>query len=156
LKKSEKWMLFAVLGAVVIVGLCLVCVVGAVLVPMRWWSQGGAAGAAKDYLAKSTVVASELGVIREFGKFPRGSESTFNGKGTAHLVISIIAERGEGTAEVDLTKEPGKAWTVTGGTLTVAGKSFPLEAGQAAPATPLNGPQGDDSAQPEGKESWNA
>ena len=153
MKQSEKWMLFAVLGAVVIVGLCLVCIVGAVLMPMRWWSQGGAAGAAKDYLEKSAVVASELGPIREFGRFPQGSQSTVNGKGTAHLSITIKGERAEGTAEVDLGKDPGKEWKVLGGTLTVDGKSYPFEGGPVAPSAPLNGPLDDKAGQPEDKES---
>jgi hypothetical protein len=146
-------MLFAVLGAVVIVGLCLVCVVGAVLVPMRWWSQGGAAGAAKDYLGKSAVVAAELGPIREFGRFPQGSQNTINGRGTAHLTITVRGDRGEGTAEVDLGKEPGKEWKVLGGTLTVNGKSVPLEGGPVSPSAPLNGPPEDKAGQPEDQES---
>jgi hypothetical protein len=153
LKQSEKWMLFAVLGAIVIVGLCLVCIVGAVLVPMRWWSQGGAAGAAKDYLGKSAVVASELGPIREFGRFPMGSESTVNGKGTAHLSITIKGERAEGTAEVDLGKDPGKEWKVLGGTLTVNGKAFPLEGGPASPSAPSTGLPEDKAGQSEDTES---
>ncbi len=153
MKKSEKWMLFAVLGAVVIVGLCLICVVGAVLVPMRWWSQGGAAGAAKDYLGKSAIVASELGPITEFGRFPQGSESTMNGKGTAHLVITIKGERGEGTAALDLAKDPGKEWKVLGGTLAVGGTSYPLEGGPVAPSSPLNGTPETKPGQAEDNES---
>ena len=143
MKKSEKWMLFAVLGALGIVGLCLICVVGAVLVPMRWWSQGGAAGAAKDFLGKSAVVRAELGTITEFGSIPVRSESIVNGKGTAHITVTIHGERAEGTAELDLTKESGKDWKVIAGTLTVDGRTLPLEGPAGAPATPSQAPSED-------------
>ena len=151
MKKSEKWMLFSVLGALVIVGLCLVCVVGAVLVPLRWWSHGGAAGAAKDYLSKSTVVQTQLGPIKEFGRFPTGSESIINGQGSAHFVITIKGQLRNGSAELDLVRKPGQTWKVTSAVLSVEGREIPLEGASASPAPPAQDhPEGSgDSGQDE-------
>ncbi len=135
-KSSEKWMVAAVLGALGIVLLCLVCIVGVVLFPLRWWSQGGAAGVAKEYLAKNPVVVGKLGAVKEFGRFPSGSESIVNGVGTAHFIISIKGERGDGSAAVDLAKKSGETWKVVSGTLTVMGETFPLDGQAPAIAQP--------------------
>lgn len=144
MKKSEKWMIFAVLGALGIIGLCLVCVVGAIFVPVRWWSHGGAAGAAKDYLSTNPTVVAQLGAIKEFGLFPTGSQSIVNGEGTAHLAFSLTGEKGRGTAEVDLSKKKGGPWKVVGAKLTVGGQTLPLLEGPDAPRAPQTGdPQGE-------------
>lgn len=135
MKKSEKWMLFSVLGALAIVGLCLVCIVGAVLVPLRWWSHGGAAGAAKDYLSKSAAVQAQIGPVREFGQFPTGSESVINGEGSAHLVITMKGARRDGSAELQLVRKPGQPWKVTSAVLRVEGREIQLE-GVSGPSQP--------------------
>jgi hypothetical protein len=125
----------AVLGALGIVGLCLVCVVGAVMVPLQWWSHGGAAEAAKDYLRKSSVVQAQLGAVKDFGRFPSGSESSVNGEGSAHFFMTVKGERKEGRAEVELTRKPGQAWQVTG-VLTVDGRPFQLDETPVPPSLP--------------------
>lgn len=132
-------MLFSVLGALVIVGLCLVCVVGAVLVPLRWWSHGGAAGAAKDYLSKNAVVRTQLGPIQEFGRFPTGSENIVNGQGAAHFVITMKGRLHDGSAELELVRKPGQAWKVTSAVLSVGGREIPLEG--ASNPSPLPSPE---------------
>lgn len=129
-------MVAAVFGALGIVLLCLVCIVGVILFPLRWWSQGGAAGVAKEYLAKSPVVVGKLGAVKEFGRFPSGSESIVNGVGTAHFIISIKGATGDGSAAVDLAKKSGEAWKVISGTLTVNGDSYPLDDQSPAVAQP--------------------
>ena len=144
MKKSEKWMTFAVLGALVIVGLCLVCVVGAVMVPLRWWSHGGAAEAAKDYLRNSSVVQAQLGPVKDFGRFPAGSESIINGEGSAHFFMTVQGERKEGKAEIQLTRKPGHPWQVTAAVLTVDGRPIQLDGAPGAPSLPpTNQPQED-------------
>jgi len=146
LKKSEKWMLFSVLGALAIVGLCLVCIVGAVLVPMQWWSHGGAAGTAKDYLRKNTVVQAQIGPVREFGQFPTGSESIINGEGSAHFVITIKGERRDGSAELELVRKPGQPWKVTSAVLTVEGRETQLEGASGSSPPTSDPPKGSSAA----------
>lgn len=148
MKSSEKWMVAAVFGALGIVLLCLVCIVGVILFPLRWWSQGGAAGVAKEYLAKNPVVAAKLGVVKEFGRFPSGSESIINGVGTAHFIISIKGETGEGSASLDLAKKPGETWKVVSGTLTVNGETSPLD-GQAPAVAQPTAPETQDESPPD-------
>lgn len=148
MKKSEKWMIFAVFGALGIVGLCLVCVAGAILVPVRWWSQGGAAGAAKDYLSKNSAVTARLGRIKEFGLFPTGSQSVVNGEGTAHLAFSLTGEKGEGSAEVDLSKKSGGPWKVTAASLTVGGETLRLMEGSEDAPSPQTGDPQDEGPPP--------
>ena len=152
MKSSEKWMVAAVLGALGIVLLCLVCIVGVALFPLRWWSQGGAAGAAKDYLAKNPVVTAHLGPVKEFGRFPSGSQSTVNGTGTARFLITIKGEKGEGSAVVDLSKKPGEAWKVVSATLSVGGESLPLDGEAPAVSEPGSpGTQDEPSAPADGE-----
>lgn len=146
MKKSEKWMLFSVLGALGIAGLCLVCIVGAVLVPLRWWSHGGAAGAAKDYLSKSAVVQAQIGLVREFGQFPTGSESIINGEGSAHFVITMKGERRDGSAELELVRKPGQPWKVAFAVLTVEGREIQLEGASGSSQPPSQDPPKGSSA----------
>ena len=149
MKSSEKWMLAAVLSALGIVGFCLICIVGAVLTPLRWWSHGGATEAAEDFLRKNPVVTAHLGTIRSFGALPSGSQSLINGEGKAHLLITIRGEKGEGTAEVDLMKRPGESWKVTAAVLVAGDQRLVLEAGPGAssPSPPSEAQPGSDEDQ---------
>jgi hypothetical protein len=145
LKKSEKWMTFAVLGALGIVVLCLVCVIGAVMVPLRWWSHGGAAEAAKDYLRKNSVVQAQLGAVKGFGRFPTGSESIINGQGSAHFFMTVQGERKEGRAEIELARKPGQTWQVTSAVLMVEGRPIRLDGTLVPPSLPPPSQPQDDS-----------
>ncbi len=143
MKSSEKWMLAAVLSALSIVGFCLICIVGAVLTPLRWWSHGGATEAAEDFLRKNPVVVAHLGTVRSFGTLPSGSQTLINGEGKAHLLITLRGEKSEGTAEVDLMKKPGDSWKVTAAVLVAGDQRLVLEAGPGA-----NSPSPPPEAQP--------
>lgn len=153
MRKSEKWMALAVLGALGIVGLCLVCVVGAVMMPLRWWSHGGAAGAAKDYLRKNSVVQAQLGAVKNFGRFPSGSERITNGEGSAHLFLTVQGERKEGKAEIQLTRRPGHPWQVTSAVLTVDGRPIQLDGTPGTPSLPPSDQPQDSSAAGPGVQS---
>jgi hypothetical protein len=139
-------MTFAVLGALGIVGLCLVCVIGAVMVPLRWWSHGGAAEAAKDYLRKNPVVQAQLGAVKDFGGLPSGTESIINGEGSAHFFMTVRGERKEGRAEIELARKPGQAWKVISAILTVDGLPFQLDETTVPPALPPPSQPQDNSA----------
>ena len=152
MKKSEKWMTFVVLGALGIVMLCLVCVVGAVMVPLRWWSRGGAAEAAKDFLRNNPVVQAQLGPVQEFGRFPSGSESIINGEGSAHFFMTVKGERKEGRVEIELSRKPGQAWKVISAVLTVDGRPLRLDGALAPPSLPPpSQPQDDSTAGQDGR-----
>jgi hypothetical protein len=137
-KRSDKILLWLLGTLALLVLLCGACIVGVVVLPVRWWSHGSAVQASKDFLASSSIVKEQVGQIRGFGWVPSGSLHETNGKGQAHLTFSLKGEKGDAKATLDLTKEPGGPWKVKSATLFKEGRSFALT-DEPSPGGPAGG-----------------
>jgi hypothetical protein len=137
-KRSDKVLFWLVGTLALLVLLCGACIVGVVVLPFRWWSHGSAMQASKDFLASNSVVREQVGEIRGFGWVPSGSLQETNGRGQAHLTLSLQGEKGEAKATIDLTKEPGGSWKVKSATLFKEGRSFALT-DEPSPSGPADG-----------------
>lgn len=134
MKRSDK-VLLGLLGALaLLILLCAACVVAVVVLPLRWWSHGGAVEASKEFLASNPVVVQKIGKIERFGRVPSGTFEETNGRGSAHLTLTLHGEKGEAKATLDLTKEPGGSWKVRSATLLADGASLPLLGAAQGPA----------------------
>ena len=160
LKRSDK-VLFGFLGALaLLVLLCAACIAGLVVLPARWWTRSGPMEASKTFLASNPTVIEKVGRIRRFGWVPSGSFHEADGRGRAHLTLSLEGEKGEAKATVDLTKEAGGDWKVRSATLFKDGRTFiltgadtgegPPEEGRPAPPPPDSPPVSPGEKDPDG------
>ena len=117
-------------------------------------------GASKAFLGSNPVVIEQVGRIRRFGWVPSGSLQETNGRGRAHLTLTMEGEKGEAKATVDLTKEAGGDWKVRSATLFKDGRTFiltgagtgegPAEEGRPAPPPPDSSPVSPGEKDPDG------
>lgn len=148
--RSSKVMVAAVAGILALGGLCVVCIVAVVYLPLSAWAKGGAWSTAQAFLRNHPTVVGELGPVQSFGSLPSGSIRTHNGSGEAHLTITIRGTLGEGSAKVDMVKGSGGKWQVVSAVLTAHDQELPLKV-ETAPPIPGPSPEAtpDAGAEPE-------
>lgn len=127
--KSEKSMIWAIGCLAALFVACGICGGTAYFFKDPFFSSRGASEVAKAYLKDHPVVRSEIGEIRDFGKFPGASYQYTNGAGEARLVYSLKGTLAEGRATLRLVKPKGKDWAVAAARLEVKDKSFTLMEG---------------------------
>jgi hypothetical protein len=134
LVKTDKVMIWVLLGILLVGGLCLCCLGGAVALPFRWFGWGGPSAVAKTFLSSDPRVREKIGPDLEFGLLPSGSFQEINGEGRAQLEFSLRGSKGSGRASVTLGRAKGKGWQVEEAHLLTGGETIQLKG--ASPAKP--------------------
>jgi len=104
-----------IVGAVVLVlGLLVVCFVGAV-VGFALYSVGYSAAAvkAKDFLRNNEKLKTETGAMKDFGKIVTGSINLAGNEGQATLHLKVIGEKETVNATVEMVLVSGGAWRIS-------------------------------------------
>jgi hypothetical protein len=72
-----------------------------------------AASEAKEFLKKNEILKKDIGEIKDFGSFPKGSIRTRNNDTDAELVFKVYGERKTVEASVGMMYREGRGWRVT-------------------------------------------
>jgi hypothetical protein len=104
-----------IVGAVVLVlGLLVVCFVGAI-VGFALYSVGNSEAAvkAKDFLRNNEKLKTETGAVKDFGKIVTGSINLAGNEGQATLHLKVIGEKETVNATVEMVLVSGGAWRIS-------------------------------------------
>jgi hypothetical protein len=104
-----------IIGAVVLVlGLLVVCFVGAI-VGFALYSVGNSEAAvkAKDFLRNNEKLKTETGAVKDFGKIVTGSINLAGNEGQATLHLKVIGEKETVNATVEMVLVSGGAWRIS-------------------------------------------
>ena len=104
-----------IVGAVVLVlGLLVVCFVGAI-VGFALYSVGNSEAAvkAKDFLRNNEKLKTETGAVKDFGKIVTGSINLAGNEGQATLHLKVIGEKETVNATVEMILVSGGAWRIS-------------------------------------------
>src|SRR6185369_2036619 len=110
---SKKILL--IVGAVVLVlGLLVVCFVGAI-VGFALYSVGNSEAdvKAKDFLRNNEKLKTETGAVKDFGKIVTGSINLAGNEGQATLHLKVIGEKETVNATVEMVLVSGGAWRIS-------------------------------------------
>lgn len=125
--KTDKTLLAALAGLVLLGGACLCCLGGVGFLPFRWFgAASGPVGVAKDFLRQDPVVLERLGHDLQFDLVPSGSVNEQNGEGKASLILRAKGPEGKGEALVEMEKPRGGKWEVRAAELRVGLEIIPL------------------------------
>jgi len=110
---TTKKILLIIGGVVVVLGLLVVCFVGAIVgFALYQVSNSEAAARARDFLRKSEKLQTDIGAVQDFGSIVTGSVSFHDNTGAATLHLKVIGERQTVNATVELVLS-NRIWTVT-------------------------------------------
>ena len=111
---TTKKIVIIIVSIVIALGLIVVLVAGGIVgIALYGINNSDAAKVSKEFLRNNEKLKTEIGEVKDFGKFPTGSINTTNGDGTAQLNIKVIGERKEVNATVELVFRSGHQWRVT-------------------------------------------
>jgi cell division protein FtsI/penicillin-binding protein 2 len=109
---TTKKMLLIIGGVVVVLGLLVICFVGAIVgFALYQVSNSEAAARARDFLQKSEKLQSDIGTVKDFGSIVTGNVSVYDASGTATLNLKVIGERKTVNATVELLLS-NRMWSV--------------------------------------------
>jgi len=111
---TTKKIVLIVGGVVVVLGIVVVCFVGAIVgFALYTVSNSEASAKAKDFLRTSEKLKMEIGDVKDFGSIVTGSVNLHNGSGEATLNLKVIGDRKTVYAMVHLVLVSGSAWRVS-------------------------------------------
>jgi hypothetical protein len=110
---TTKKMLLMIGGVVVVLGLLVVCFVGAIA-GFAWYSVSNSEAAARgrDFLRRNEKLQADIGPVKDFGSVVYGGFRISDNTSTATLDFKVIGERKTVKATVNLTLS-NRVWVVT-------------------------------------------
>ena len=110
---TTKKMLLTIGGVVVVLGLLVVCFVGAIVgVALYSLNHSEAAARGRDFLRKNAKLQADIGPVKDFGSIVTGSAMPREDTSTATLHFKVIGEQKTVNATVQLVLS-NRVWTVT-------------------------------------------
>lgn len=111
---TTKQIVLSVSGVVALLGVVVLCFVGAIVgFALYQVSNSEATAKAKDFLRTNEKLKMEIGNIKDFGRIVTGSANLHNGSGEATLNLKVIGDQKTVNATVHLILVTGSAWRVS-------------------------------------------
>jgi len=109
---TTKKILLMIGGVVVVLGLLVVCFVGAIVgFALYQVSNSEAAARGRDFLRNNEKLQADIGPVKDFGSIVTGNVSFDDGTGGATLHFKVIGERKTVNATVQLALN-NRTWSV--------------------------------------------
>jgi hypothetical protein len=134
---TTKKIVLIVVGVLAVLALIVALFVGGIVwFTFRTISNSEAANTARAYLRSNEKLKQDIGEVKDFGSFVRGSINVRNASGDATVKLKVYGERKTVDATVDLSYRNNRAWRVTGASYDSDGRTVDLMAAYESDPTP--------------------